>query len=282
MGELDHWKELEDISLEENSNRYRRVKKALFGDPSGKIKTFAIISPENPKAWENANDTILRKRYNLYKYGEYVDDREHPEILELPEDPKERKEKLAKQEKAKRDFNKNVLGGLRGELLDPRNKNKEELISAYANTDGAKALGYGAHLFVKIRGNYDEYENSLLIFNLALADAKSIARDFGQESFFWGKVSNDENTPSTIGYYETTNHGITYKLKEVSNTIYDETDAESYFSKFGIKFRIGMRQFSDIVPEITDTEEFEESLKEDSTYMSRARHRRRAYEKKGG
>ena len=36
-----------ESNFEESNNRFKRVKNALFGDTSGKIKTFAIISPEN-------------------------------------------------------------------------------------------------------------------------------------------------------------------------------------------------------------------------------------------
>ena len=64
---LEHWEELNKISIEENSNRYRRVKRALFGDPSGKIKTFAIISPENPLGLENTTDEEWREKYKKWK-----------------------------------------------------------------------------------------------------------------------------------------------------------------------------------------------------------------------
>ena len=38
---------LVESDFEESNNRFKRVKNALFGDTSGKIKTFAIIRPEN-------------------------------------------------------------------------------------------------------------------------------------------------------------------------------------------------------------------------------------------
>ena len=37
-----------ESDFEESNNQFKRVKNVLFGDTSGKIKTFAIISPENP------------------------------------------------------------------------------------------------------------------------------------------------------------------------------------------------------------------------------------------
>ena len=96
-----------------------------------------------------------------------------------------------------------------------------------------------------------------LIFNLTLSDAKTIAGDYGQESFFFATVKEDK---STIAYYVTNDGCKTYKLVDVSETISDESEAEDYFSKFGFKFRINMREFGDEIPEITDRTAFEESF----------------------
>lgn len=234
MENLEHWKELEDISLEENSNRYRRVKRALFGDPSGKIRTFAIISPENPLGLKDSTEEEWREKYKKWKNNP-------------------------------REYNKQSLDSLKNELLADRIKKT-----------GDAAMKTGGFNYVQIKGKYGENERTFIIFNIPLADAKAIATNYGQESFFWGKVSNEEGIPSTIGYYETTNACKTYNLVEVSNTIYDVTDAEDFFSKYGFKYRIGMREFGDDVPEITDTKEFEESFDEKRTFMSRALHRRRS------
>ena len=235
---LEHWEELNKISIEENSNRYRRVKRALFGDPSGKIKTFAIISPENPLGLENTTDEEWREKYKKWKNNP-------------------------------REYNKQSLDSLKNELLADRIKK-----------NGDTTMKMGGFNYVQIKGKYGDNERTFIIFNIPLADAKAIATNYGQESFFWGKVSNEEGTPSTIGYYETTNACKTYNLVEVSNTIYDATDAEDFFSKYGFKYRIGMREFGDDVPEITDTKEFEESFDEKRTFMSRALHRRQSKAKK--
>lgn len=235
---LEHWEELNKISIEENSNRYRRVKRALFGDPSGKIKTFAIISPENPLGLENTTDEEWREKYKKWKNNP-------------------------------REYNKQSLDSLKNELLADRIKK-----------NGDTAMKMGGFNYVQIKGKYGDNERTFIIFNIPLADAKAIATNYGQESFFWGKVSNEEGTPSTIGYYATTNACKTYNLVEVSNTIYDVTDAEDFFSKYGFKYRIGMREFGDDVPEITNTKEFEESFDENRTFMSRALHRRQSKAKK--
>ena len=48
------------------SNNYRRVQQSLWGDPTGKIRTFAIVSPENPLAWKNATDEEIIARYKKW------------------------------------------------------------------------------------------------------------------------------------------------------------------------------------------------------------------------
>lgn len=220
--------------LYENSNRYRRVKRALFGDLTGRIRTFAIISPQNPKGALGSEDEDFRQNF-----------------LKYVDNPKE--------------WNKNRLVQLKRELIADRIK-----------ATGDTALKYGHFNYVQIKGSYGEKEKSLIIFNLAEADAKVIARDYGQESFFFGHVSNEEDKPSRIAYYKTENHCKTYKLVEITETVTDETDATDFFSKFGFKYRINMREFGDDVPEILNQSEFEESLKETYTFMGRALSRRRA------
>lgn len=230
-----YWEELDKIYIEENSNRYRRVKRELFGDPTGKIKTFAIISPENPLGMKDTPDEEWKEKFRKWS-----------------NDPKK--------------YNKEALASLKKELLADRIKDT-----------GDNAMKYGGFNYVQIKGKYGDNEKTFIIFNIPLIDAKTIARDYGQESFFWGRVSDTEDTPSTIGYYKSNNYCKTYELIEVTNTIYDAEDADDFFSKYGFKYRIGMREFGDDVPEITDTKEFEESFDENRTFMSRAMHRKNSW-----
>lgn len=221
---------IKENELQENSNRYRRLKRALFGDPSGKIRTFAIISPENPvgvfgeEEWEKIKQA---ERSNFNKINS-----------------KELQQKLSKVKAIK--------------------------------YDGDKALGYGGYDYIKLKGKYGKSEHSYLILNLTLEDAKAIAKCYGQESFFFANVSKDPNKdPSTIAYYKTTNQCKSYKLVEITRTISDETDAEDFFSKYGIKFRINMSEFGDAVTPIKNQGMFEESFTR-STYLLRGNARRSA------
>lgn len=54
--------------MDENSNRYRRLKRALFGDSTGKIRTFAIISPENPDG-KQLTPSENKARLSTFKTG---------------------------------------------------------------------------------------------------------------------------------------------------------------------------------------------------------------------
>ena len=63
-----------ESDFEESNNWVKRVKNALFGDTSGKIKTFAIISPENPMGINYSreeNEERLMQFKNDLRFGSY-------------------------------------------------------------------------------------------------------------------------------------------------------------------------------------------------------------------
>lgn len=196
----------------ENGNRYRRVKRVLFGDHTGRIRTFAIISADNP-------------------IGMFSEDEQT---------------KLSKADAIKR--------------------------------DGNKALGYGGFDYVKIKGKYIDHNLTYIIFNLTQQDAECVARCFGQESYFFGRVSIDPNIePSTIAYYKTTNGCKSYRLIEITRTVTDETEAQDFFSKYGLKFRINLQEFGYAVTPVKNQVMFEETFTK-PTFMARGRARRWARE----
>lgn len=220
--------------LNENSNRYRKMNKGLFGDPSGKIRTFAIISPENPLGWKNSTEEEFRKKFNQW--------------LDNPGR-----------------YNKDAK----------RTLTTDELLHVIKDS-GDKAIGYSGAQYTPLLGSYGSEERSYMIFNIPLVDAKKIARNYGQESFFYGKVYPGY---SHIAYYETDDACKTYHLVEVSDTVSDEDTATDYFSRFGRKWRINMKTFGDNVSPIENEKEFEESFDEKSTFMGRAHHRRNSRNK---
>ena len=214
----------------QEGNRYRRLKRALFGDPSGKLRTFAIISPDNP--------------IGVYGEQDWKDIPEAERVKFNKDNRKELQQTLSKEDAKKR--------------------------------DGNKAMGYGGFDYIKIKGSYGEKETSYLILNLTLDDAKVVARNYGQESFFFANVSRDPNKePSTLAYYKTYNQCKSYKLVEITNTITDESQANDFFSKYGMKFRINMAEFGDAVTPIKNNGMFEESFTR-TTFMARGNARRSA------
>ena len=224
-------------TLEENSNRYRRVKRALFGDDTGKIKTFAIISPENPLGWKDSDDETFKS-----------------EFLKWTANPKL--------------YNKDKLAEIKS----------DELLHKIKKT-GDITLKYGGFNYAPLKGKYEDTENSFIVFNIPYADAEAIARNYGQESFFFGKPNA---SGTKISYYKTSDACKTYQLVETTSVVTNEADAENFFSKFGLKFRINMQSFGDDVESVTDIEAFEESFDEHRPFKSRAEQRRSAYKKDAG
>lgn len=56
------------------TNKFNRVKKALFGDNSNKVRTFALMSVENPLGWKNSDTDEFQLKYrdwlkNKYSYN---------------------------------------------------------------------------------------------------------------------------------------------------------------------------------------------------------------------
>ena len=224
----------------ENSNKYRRVKNALFGDKSGKIKSFAILSVENPLGYKYSTDEEFQKKFNLWSQNK---------------------------SKYNRDMTTTV---------------KKDFLKRQIEQTGEDTMKYGSFSYVQIKGMYDYHEKSFIVFNISYADAEAIARNYGQESFFFGKTSfTSDGTPkSNIAYYKTDNCCQTYKLVEITDTVVTLADAQNYFSKYGVQWRIAMGEFGDDVTPIENDGAFQESLDEDRPFMSRASHRRASYKKK--
>lgn len=217
----------------EEGNRFRRMNRTLFGNRDNKIKTFAIISPENPLGWKDTDEEEFKRKYNAWKNDSLK-------------------------------YNKEQMSNIKAEFL-----------AKQIERTGNDTLKYGAFSYVPLKGSYGNREKSFFIFNIPFVDAKIIARNYGQESFFFGMVKNGE---MQVAYYETTDACKSYHRVEISNTITNEKDAQDFFSKYGVKYRINLNYFgADVVP-LDNEWGFEEDLKEPSTFMSRARARRKVKE----
>lgn len=187
--------------------------RTLWGDPSGKIRTFALIPIDNPMG------LFTEEEWDSFTLEEKTS---------LNTDRTELQQKLSKARAKK--------------------------------YDGDKAMGYGGFDYMKTTG-YGNHGISYMVFNLILDDAKAVARAYGQESFFFGTVSKNPNIePSQIAYYKTVNPRKTYRLVESLDTIADESEVEDFLSKFGVKFRINMKEFEDNISPIKNPVAFERSF----------------------
>lgn len=225
--------------MDENSNNYRRVNKVLFGDKTGNIKTFCVLSVENPLGWKASTEEEFKK-----KFVQWFND--------------------------KKLYNEQSIQSI-----------KSSVLLHIIEQNGETALRYSGANYVPLKGKYNgASEKSFMIFNITLDDSKQIAQDYGQESFFFGKVNSNEN--AVIGYYVTHNACKTYNLIEVNNKIENMKNAIDMFSKYGFKFKFSFKALGDAVEPIMNNDEFEASLNEDSTFMSRAMHRRYSRHKREG
>lgn len=153
--------------------------------------------------------------------------------------------------------------------------------------------------YKKIDGMYEESEHSFMIMNISLKSAKAIAKTFGQESFFYGKVTQITDnmkdyryttraTTATIEYWKATkivkNKDLSptisdYKLIEVSNRVNSVNDALNYYSKYkGNKFTIKMKEFESLC-EILDEAALEHSLDDSVSGKNQYLARQLAYKK---
>lgn len=217
--------------IKEDRKKERALNFSLYGDPTDTIRTWAIISSENPLGAKNASETEFHQMYSKY--------------LNNP-----------------REYNNSASKKFKAELVDKMIQN------------GDKTLRYGAFTYVPLTGSYGSVEKSYLIFNLTLQDAKSIARDYGQESFFFGVVYPDH---ADISYYKTYNCCITYKWVETSRNVTNEEEADDYYSKYQkTKFKINMKAFESLIPKVTDKRAFNRSFNEHHTFMDRAMERKQS------
>jgi hypothetical protein len=164
-----------------------------------------------------------------------------------------------------------------------------------------KILKAGHYAYVPVKGKYGNTEDSFIIFNLPLDNAKEIATETSQESFIFGRVE-DDNAESAVfdlyvidrstgkyEYEETKN----YHLKGSQTVVDDETgeEREDYYTQVGDKkfsvdfdyFKEGRERFNQIISEQVEksekyknrVERFQECLIEEgrtgrSAYMNRS------------
>lgn len=137
------------------------------------------------------------------------------------------------------------------------------------NKTGDETLKYGAFSYIQLE-NSNSKEKFLFVFNIPFIDAEKIARDYKQESFFFGTAKGNK---MQIAHYQINNK--TYKRDEISNTIINEKDIKDFFSKYNLEFKLNLDLFNDSSIPLDNEWIFEEELKEPSTFKHRAIERRK-------
>ena len=214
-----------------------KIEKTLFGDPTGKIKTFAILSVENPLGAKDYTDEAFEKKYALWKKDKSKHSRANASAVQ------------------------------------------KALLQKRIEQTGDDCLRYGAFPYARIESACGEKEKALVVCNINEQDAIEIARSYGQERFFYGETATAKNgTPiSNIACYETSDCCQTYRVADRVHSITTCEEATAFFSSYGWHWRVQPAECRDAVPTVKNATELEESLSEDRTFLSRARHRRDAY-----
>ena len=224
---------LSDKSLVENTkiNETSRKSKAkqLFTEPQkSKIKTFAILTANNP-------DTVHYSR------------------------------------KANNMFNKQLK-----DIMS--NDSPKDILDRYSFN------------YYKVKGSYGNIEDSFLIYNLTLDDAKTLATRFQQQSFVFGKNTDDglifefyankakidKNTGKPVGYiYARTDAKSIYKDELNSSELYTQIARNFKISIPFEKFNFDDDETVESLYVDCDEKDIEYSMREDLTFMGRVQGRQR-------
>lgn len=138
----------------------------------------------------------------------------------------------------------------------------------------SQTLKYGAIPHSKIK-NGDE--DALIAFNICKDDAQSIARSIGAEFYLHGRT---ENGKTVITLYKARKaNRRTYRESDVSDGIKYMDEAAAFFAKNGFSYDFCLNDYADICPDIADEKEYQMSINGNSTFMSRAGHRRRSFQR---
>lgn len=165
-----------------------------------------------------------------------------------------------------------------------------------------KILKIGHYAYVPVKGKYGSTEDSFVIFNLPLDNAKAIATETAQESFIFGRVEDDNADSAVFDLYVINKQTGKYEYVETKNyhingsqtVVDDETgeEREDYYTQIGDKkkfsvdfdyFKEGKDRFNKVISEQVEKSEkyrerierFQENLIEEgrtgrSAYMNRS------------
>ena len=111
-----------------------------------------------------------------------------------------------------------------------------------------KILKAGHYAYVPVKGKYGNTEDSFIIFNLPLDNAKEIASETSQESFIFGRVESDNADSAVFDLYVIDRSTGKYEYEETKNYHINGsqkvTDDETGEEKEDLYTQVGDKKFS--------------------------------------
>ena len=184
-----------------NESGKGKIKRLLLDPSHSKIKTFAILTAENPDA----------VAYN-----------------------KEQNKDFNKQLKKMVGFNLNK------DTKDDAVYMHSEDGRIYKTDRNLESAVISRHYpYYKIRGHFGgNTEHSFLIYNITLDDAKALSKEFHQQSFIFGK---NENGKLVFEFWANKSKSdYVYAIADTKDFFVDATDAKDFYSKISDEFSINI------------------------------------------
>lgn len=111
-----------------------------------------------------------------------------------------------------------------------------------------RALSLRGFQYYKVKGKYDDVENSYIVYNLSLGDAKELCKTFGQQSFIFG-INKDGKLEFQF-WANQSRSSYSYKMVDSKDAYVSDKDFENYYTQIAkdFKFNIPFSVF-DVAPQ---------------------------------
>lgn len=118
-----------------------------------------------------------------------------------------------------------------------------------SNDELLRHLTIGHYKFFKTKGNYDGFENSIMIYNIDIDDALYLAYKYNQESLIFVDMQKDDSV--SYQFWKGDDNNSKLKLQHEKHEIIDVTDADDYYTQISkhFKFRIPFFEQVEQIPQ---------------------------------
>lgn len=171
---------------------------------------------------------------------------------------------------------------------NPMADKSSNLVNRTGNSKLRSIMKAGHYAYIPVKGKYEHTEDSFIIFNIPLDNAKRIAGEVSQESFIYGRVEQENQDSAIFDLYVMNKQTGEYEYKETKDyyingpqIITDKETGEKkedYFTQVGDKkkgdkvkkfsvdfdyFKEGMEKFNNIIAEqIAKSEDYRKRVEE--------------------